>query len=44
LGVAALQLGLRSLAQREFEALVQEKPHSPDAAQLLRAANGLPAR
>jgi hypothetical protein len=41
LGVSALQLGLLSSAQREFQALVQEKPHSPEAAQLLRTANGL---
>jgi hypothetical protein len=44
LGVAALQLGLRTMAQREFEGLLQEKPHSPDAAQLMRTANGLRPR
>jgi hypothetical protein len=41
LGVALLQLGLRTSAQNEFGALVQEKPYSPEAAQLLRAANTL---
>ncbi len=41
LGVASLQLGLRTAAQTEFNALVQEKPYSPEAAQLLRAVNAL---
>lgn len=40
LGVAALELGVFSEAQSEFQALAQDHPHSPEAAQLLRTASG----
>ncbi|HXP83337.1 MAG TPA: hypothetical protein VN841_01375 [Bryobacteraceae bacterium] len=41
MGVASLELGLVSQAQRELLALQQAHPHSPEAAQLLRTVNGL---
>jgi hypothetical protein len=41
MGVASLELGLLSQAQREFQALRQDHPHSPEAAQLLHTVNGL---
>jgi hypothetical protein len=40
MGIASLELGLMSPAQHEFQGLVQEHPHSPEAAQLLRTVNG----
>jgi len=36
IGLASFELGLFSNAQREFQALAQERPHSPEAEQLLR--------
>jgi hypothetical protein len=44
MGVASLELGLLTPAQREFHALVQEHPHSPEAAQLLRTVDALLVR
>jgi hypothetical protein len=41
MGVALLELGLVSPAQQELKALRQDHPHSPEAAQLWRAVNGL---
>ena len=41
MGMASLELGMLSQAQREFQALVEAHPHSPEAAQLLRTVSGL---
>jgi len=40
MGVAYLELGLLAPAQRELHALAQAHPHSPEAAQLARMADG----
>jgi len=44
MGIASLELGLLTAAQREFQALAQEHPHSPEAAQLLHTVHGLMQR
>jgi hypothetical protein len=44
MGVASLEMGMLSQGQSEFQALVKEHPHSPEAQQLLRTANGFLTR
>jgi len=44
MGIAYLELGMLSKAQSEFQALLQQHPHSPEAAHLLQTANSFVRR